>query len=154
LQHILSLSRPTDKAALQKDDRLISGGVKLFMDGSGGARTAWMKADWNKNFTGIDAGNRGFPLTDPQVYRQQVELIHKSGIHVGTHAIGDQAIDWVVDTYAKVLAETPTKGLRHSIIHANIPTDHALDTMAELERNFDAGYPEAQAEFMYWIGDT
>jgi predicted amidohydrolase YtcJ len=137
-----------------QDDLLISGGVKLFMDGSGGARTAWMHKDWNKNFTETDTGNRGYPLTDPEVYRQQVRLIHNAGIHIGTHAIGDQAIDWVVDTYAQVLKDNPTKGLRHSIIHANIPSDHALDTMAALESQYDAGYPEAQAEFMYWIGDT
>jgi predicted amidohydrolase YtcJ len=136
------------------DDVLISGGVKLFMDGSGGARTAWMHKDWNKNFTETDSGNRGYPLTDPEVYRQQVRLIHAAGIHIGTHAIGDRAIDWVVDTYAEVLKEKPTKGLRHSIIHANIPSDHAIETMAALENQYDAGYPEAQAEFMYWIGDT
>jgi len=137
-----------------QDDLLISGGVKLFMDGSGGARTAWMVNDWNKNSTEIDAGNKGYPLTDPQVYRQQVRLIHDAGIHVGTHAIGDHAIDWVVDTYAEVLKEKPAKGLRHSIIHANIPSDHAIATMAALQKQYDAGYPEAQAEFMYWIGDT
>ena len=154
LRHILSLPRPTDKASLQQDDRLISGGVKLFMDGSGGARTAWMTSDWNKNFTGVDKGNRGYPLTDPQTYRQQVAMIHNAGVHVGTHAIGDQAIDWVVDTYAQVLADKPTSGLRHSIIHANIPSDHAIAVMAQLEHQYDAGYPEAQAEFMYWIGDT
>ncbi len=137
-----------------QDDVLISGGVKLFMDGSGGARTAWMHKDWNKNSTEIDTGNRGYPLTDPEVYRQQVRLIHNAGIHVGTHAIGDRAIDWVVDTYAEVLKDKPTKGLRHSIIHANIPSDHAIETMAALESQYDAGYPEAQGEFMYWIGDT
>jgi len=53
-----------------------------------------------------------------------------------------------------VLAETPTLRLRHSIIHANIPSDHALKTMAELQTRYDAGYPEAQAPFMWWIGDT
>jgi predicted amidohydrolase YtcJ len=137
-----------------QDDVLISGGVKLYMDGSGGARTAWMHEDWNKNFTGTDTGNRGYPLTDPEVYRQQVRLIHDAGIHIGTHAIGDRAIDWVVDTYAEVLKDKPTPGLRHSIIHANIPSEHALQTMATLEKQYDAGYPEAQAEFMYWIGDT
>jgi hypothetical protein len=133
---------------------LISGGVKLFMDGSGGARTAWMYRDWNKNLTGMDQGNRGYPLIDPETYRQQVRMIHNAGIHVGTHAIGDHAIDWVVDTYAEVLKTKPTRGLRHSIIHANIPTDHAIETMGALQRDYDAGYPEAQAEFMYWIGDT
>jgi predicted amidohydrolase YtcJ len=154
VKRILSMPKAGDKNAFDKNDVLISGGVKLFMDGSGGARTAWMIADWSKNSTGIDAGNRGYPLTDPEVYRQQVRLIHNAGIHVGTHAIGDRAIDWVTDTYAEVLREKPTSGLRHSIIHANIPSDHAMATMAALEKQFDAGYPEAQAEFMYWIGDT
>jgi predicted amidohydrolase YtcJ len=80
-------------------------------------------------------------------------LFHQAGVHVGTHAVGDRAIDWVVDTYAQVLKEKPLHGLRHSIIHANIPTDHALDSMATLQREYDAGYPEAQAPFLWWIGD-
>jgi predicted amidohydrolase YtcJ len=136
------------------DGRLLSCGAKIFMDGSGGARTAWMSHEWNKNSTEIDKGNFGYPSTDPGVYRQMVRLFHQAGVHVGTHAIGDRAIDWVVDTYAQVLAETPTKGLRHSIIHANIPSDHAIKTMATLETRYDAAYPEAQAPFMWWIGDT
>ena len=41
------------------DGVLLSGGVKMFMDGSGGARTAWMHEDWNKNFTEKDTGNHG-----------------------------------------------------------------------------------------------
>jgi hypothetical protein len=135
------------------DSRLFSGGVKLYMDGSGGARTAWVYKDWNKNSTGTDAGNRGYPAIEPEVYRQMVRLFHQAGIHIGTHAVGDRAIDWVVDTYAEVLREKPTKGLRHSIIHCVIPTDHALETMAALERQYDAGYPEAQAPFLWWIGD-
>jgi predicted amidohydrolase YtcJ len=136
------------------DGRLLSCGAKIFMDGSGGARTAWLYRDWNKNSMETDAGNTGYPSTDPDVYRQQVRLFHRAGVHVGTHAIGDRAIDWVVDTYAQVLDETPTKGLRHSIIHANIPSDHAIDLMARLEAKYDAAYPEAQAPFMWWIGDT
>jgi predicted amidohydrolase YtcJ len=136
------------------DGTLLSCGAKIFMDGSGGARTAWMYADWNKGSTGTDTNNAGYPKTDPAVYRQQVRLFHQAGVHVGTHAIGDRAIDWVVDTYAQVLAETPTKGLRHSIIHANIPSDHAIKAMAELQTQYDAAYPEIQAPFMWWIGDT
>jgi predicted amidohydrolase YtcJ len=44
--------------------------------------------------------------------------------------------------------------LRHSIIHANLPTAHALDMIEELQKNHDAGYPEMQAEFLWWIGDN
>ena len=79
---------------------------------------------------------------------------HNAGVHVSTHAIGDRAIDWVVDTYAQALQAKPTKGLRHGIIHANTPTDHALDVIARLQRDYDAGFPEASAGFMWWIGDN
>ena len=136
------------------DGNLHSCGVKLYMDGSGGGRTAWLYKDWDKNLTGVDRGNQGYPAIDPPTYRQMVRLIHQAGIPVGTHAIGDRAIDWVVDTYAQVLQEKPTPGLRHAIIHANIPTNHAIATMAELQKKYDAGYPESQPPFIWWIGDT
>jgi predicted amidohydrolase YtcJ len=151
LTSIMNAPRPPQSLG---DGRLLSCGAKIFMDGSGGARTAWLSQEWHKNSTGIDHGNVGYPATDPEVFRQMVRLFHRAGVHVGTHAIGDRAIDWVVDTYAQVLGETPTVGLRHSIIHANIPSDHAIKTMAELEKRYDAAYPEAQAPFMWWLGDT
>jgi len=151
LQEIQAQPRPPQSLG---DGRLLSCGAKLFMDGSGAARTAWLYEDWNKNSTEVDVGNRGYPSIDPDVYREQVRLFHEAGVNVGTHAIGDRAIDWVVDTYAQVLKAKPVRGLRHSIIHANIPTDHAIDTMALLQRQYDAGYPEAQAPFAWWIGDT
>jgi len=136
------------------DGVLLSGGVKMFMDGSGGARTAWMHQDWNKNSTEKDTGNAGYPAIAPDAYRQIVTALHDAGVHVSTHAIGDRAIDWVVDTYAAALAAKPTRGLRHGIIHANTPTDHAIDVMAKLQAQYDAGYPESQAPFTWWIGDN
>jgi predicted amidohydrolase YtcJ len=146
-------ARPKPPASLG-NGLLLSGGAKIYMDGSGGARTAWMHQPWNKNSTDTDGTNVGYPATEPEIYRQQVRLFHQAGVHVGTHAIGDRAIDWVVDTYAQVLKEKPTRGLRHSIIHCNLPTDHAIQVMASLQKDYDAGYPEAQAPFMWWIGDT
>jgi len=136
------------------DGLLVSGGVKMYMDGSGGARTAWMHEDWNKNLNDVDAGNVGYPATPPDQYRTMAINFHKAGVHVSTHAIGDQAIDWVVDTYAQALKATPTRGLRHGIIHANTPTDHANDEMARLQRDYDAAFPEASAGFMWWLGDN
>jgi predicted amidohydrolase YtcJ len=150
LANLSPLPRPPQSLG---DGILFAGGAKIFMDGSGGARTAWVYKDWNKNSTEVDIGNHGYPSVEPEIYRQQVRMFHQAGIHVGTHAVGDHAIDWVVDTYAEVLKEKPTRGLRHSIIHSNIPTDHALDTMVMLEKEYDAGYPELQAPFMWWIGD-
>ena len=146
-----AMTRPYEK---RDDDTLIAGGVKLFMDGSGGARTAWLYDDWNKERTAVDTGNRGYPAADPDTIRAMIRRYHQAGMHVSVHAIGDRAIDWIVDSYAEALAATPTKGLRHGIIHANIPTDRAIDTMARLQRDYDAGYPEASAGFMWWIGDN
>ncbi len=136
------------------DGRLVSGGIKMYMDGSGGARTAWLYNDWNKDSTGTDKGNTGYPVTDPEIFRRQVMIFNSAGLHVSTHAIGDRAIDWVVDSYAAALQEHPVRGLRHGIIHCNIPTDHAIDVLADLQKRFDAGYPEAQSTFTWWIGDT
>jgi predicted amidohydrolase YtcJ len=139
---------------LEAGGMLVSGGVKMFMDGSGGARTAWMHEDWNKNLKEIDKGNTGYPSTDPAAYRQIVTELHNAGVHVSTHAIGDRAIDWVIDTYDQALKARPTRGLRHGLIHANTPTDRAIDAMARLQREFDAAYPESSAGFMWWIGDN
>ncbi|HEU4993288.1 MAG TPA: amidohydrolase family protein [Gemmatimonadaceae bacterium] len=136
------------------DDRLISGGVKLFADGSGGARTAWLYDDWNKARTQVDSGNRGYPAFSPDTLRRMIRMYHDAGFHVSVHSIGDRTIDWVVDSYAQALRDNPASGRRHGIIHANIPTQHALDVMAELQRRYDAGYPEPSATFMWWIGDT
>jgi predicted amidohydrolase YtcJ len=140
------------------NDRLLSCGAKIYMDGSGGARTGWVYDDWMRNSTTPDvsasgAGNRGYPQIDPAVYREMVRLFHQNGVPVGTHAVGDRAMDWVVDSYALVEQEQPRPGLRHSIIHANLPTPHALDVMARLQKSYDAGYPEMQPEFLWWIGD-
>src|SRR5262249_20762607 len=129
------------------DDHLIAGGVKMYVDGSGGARTAWLYDDWNKARTGVDQGNHGYPTADPDTLRKIIRMYHDAGLHVSTHSIGDRAIDLTVDTYAQAMREHPIKGLRHGIIHANIPTDHALETMAALQRDFDAGYPEPSATF-------
>jgi predicted amidohydrolase YtcJ len=152
IERVGATSRPYE--ARFNDGRLIAGGVKLFLDGSGGARTAWMHEEWNRNLTGKDSGNFGYPLIQPDVYRTIVRLFHDAGMHVATHAIGDRAIDLVVDTYADVLRKHPVRGMRHAIIHANIPSDHAIDVMASLQRLYDSGYPESQAEFMWWIGDV
>ena len=149
-----------DKAATTKpyestgDDHVIAGGVKLFMDGSGGARTAWLYDDWNKNLTEVDRGNHGYPAFSPDTLRAMVKAYHDAGFHISVHSIGDRAIDWTMDSYAAALKANPLTGRRHGIIHANIPTDRAIDMMADFQKRYDAAFPEASATFMWWIGDT
>lgn len=150
-EHISPFTTPTTDTG---DDHLISGGIKIVFDGSGGARTAWMHDDWNKDFHDHDVGNKGYPLNDPAVVSQMMDVYHNAGLHMGIHAIGDHAIDWVVDKYAELEKANPVKGLRHSVIHDNVPTDHAIDMMEMLQKTYDVGYPELQATFLWWLGDT
>jgi len=151
LARIETLPKPPQSLG---DGRLISGGVKLYMDGAVLARTAWSYQEWLKAPNEKDTGNFGYPTIEPEMYKQMIGLLHNAGVHVSTHAIGDRAIDWVVDTYDSALKSNPTRGLRHGIIHASFPTDRALDTMARLQKDYDAGYPEASASFMWWLGDN
>ena len=145
------MSRPYQSTG---DDRLISGGVKVYMDGSGGGRTAWMWQPWNKNTTEVDGTNTGYPTANPDTLRALIRMYHDAGMHVSVHSIGDRAIDWTVGSFEAALAAKPTRGLRHGIIHANIPTDSAIATMARLEREYDAAYPEPSATFTWYIGDV
>ena len=55
---ILAAPRPPQSLG---QGRLLSCGAKIFMDGSGGARTAWLYQEWHKNSTDIDHGNFGYP---------------------------------------------------------------------------------------------
>jgi predicted amidohydrolase YtcJ len=136
------------------DDHLFSIGIKIGLDGSGGARTAWMHEDWNREFVHVDHGNKGYPVMDLGLAGALVRMYHDAGLHMGIHSIGDKAIDWTVDAYEALLKEKPVHGLRHSIIHGNTPSDRAIEKMAQMQKRFDAGYPEVQAPFLWWIGDT
>lgn len=154
LDEINSVPRLPDSLG---DSRLLSCGVKLFMDGSAGARTGWVWQPWMRDGKTADLTrdgkpNTGYPHIDPNTYRQMVLLLQKSAVPMGTHAVGDRAMDWVVDSYELAEQQFPHVGLRHSIIHANLPSAHALDTMAALQTKYDAAYPEMQAEFLWWIG--
>ena len=151
IREIRHFTRPDESTG---DDQLISGGIKIFADGSGGARTAWLWDYWNKNRTGLDEGNSGYPAFDADTIRNLIFLYHQNGLHMGVHAIGDRAIDWVVASFALALQSDGRKGLRHSIIHANIPTELAMNTIVALQREFDAAYPEPSPGFTWWIGDT
>ncbi|MFN8668845.1 MAG: amidohydrolase [Gemmatimonadaceae bacterium] len=146
-----AMTRPYETTG---DDQVIAGGVKLYIDGSGGARTAWLYDDWNKAYTDTDTGNRGYPSSNPDTVRLLIRMYHDAGFHVSVHSIGDRGIDWTMDSFVEALKAKPTRGLRHGIIHANIPSDHAIALMAQLQRDYDAGFPEPSATFAWWLGDT
>jgi predicted amidohydrolase YtcJ len=143
-----------DSAAVKGGDLTICG-AKILLDGSAMGRTAWRNEDYpvDPHRPDVPLGH-GYAIVEPAQYTAMVKLFNAAGVSVGTHAIGDRAIDLAVDSYAEALKEHPQTGLRHSIIHVHEPTNHALDVMQELQKKYDAGYPEVQGGFLYFLGDS
>jgi predicted amidohydrolase YtcJ len=90
-------------------------GVKLYADGSLGARSAAMLEDYSD-----DPGNRGLVVTSKELLLERTLASHRHGFQVATHAIGDAANRMVLDVYEEVLKKEPGKDLRHRVEHAQI----------------------------------
>jgi predicted amidohydrolase YtcJ len=94
------------------DDWLRLGAVKIFADGSLVGRTAAL----NEDYAG-DGGGRGYLQADAAELQAVIIAAHRSGWQVATHAIGDLAIDVVLDAYERALADYPRRDPRHRIEH-------------------------------------
>ena len=96
------------------------GPLKLLADGSLGARSAYLREDYRD-----DPGNRGIALYTQRQLNRLVFMAHRRGMAVAVHAIGDGAIEMVLDAVSAAQARCPNTALRHGIIHCQI-TDPAL----------------------------
>jgi predicted amidohydrolase YtcJ len=83
------------------------GGVKLFLDGSLGSRTAWMLEPYE------GSRDRGMPVTSEQEAAEAMRLAAMQGIGVTVHAIGDAAVRRALG----LLETLPRAGLPHRIEH-------------------------------------
>jgi predicted amidohydrolase YtcJ len=110
------------------DDWLTIGPAKLFSDGSIGGRTARMR----KPYEGEDA-NHGLWMISPQEIEDRVIRAHNAGFQVGIHAIGDAAIEAVLDAYKVAQERNPRPGVRHRIEHCSIVDEGLLDRIREQE---------------------
>ncbi|HEX5787194.1 MAG TPA: amidohydrolase, partial [Woeseiaceae bacterium] len=79
------------------DEWLRIGGLKGFMDGSLGSHTA----AFFEPFTDTP-DDRGLYVSDPADVREWVAAADGAGLHVMIHAIGDRAIDELLDIYAEL----------------------------------------------------
>lgn len=95
------------------------GPLKLFVDGSLGARTAHMREPYAD-----DPSTRGIATLTPEEIDVLVGMAVKNNTGVAVHAIGDAAIENVLNAYDKV-CENGQNPLRLGIIHVQI-TDRPL----------------------------
>jgi predicted amidohydrolase YtcJ len=103
------------------------GPAKLFSDGSIGGRTARM----HKPYEG-QPDNYGLWMMPPEELKAKVRRAHDAGFQVGIHAIGDAAIDLVIDAYEEAQAANPRPDPRHRVEHCSIVDDRILGRVRDL----------------------
>ena len=109
--------------------------IKLIGDGSLGARTAFLRADYAD-----DPGNRGIPVYTQAELDEMVDLCHRGGLQAACHAIGDGACQRFVDAVEKAMAAAP-KPLRHRVVHCQIGDTALYRRMAALGMGADVQPP-------------
>jgi predicted amidohydrolase YtcJ len=90
---------------------LRTGGVKMFLDGALGSRTAWMREPYE------GTRDRGIRTLEPEAFQAFATRAAAGGIATTVHAIGDAAVELALD----VLTATPRPAaLPHRIEHVQL----------------------------------
>jgi len=111
----------------QGDDWLRTGFQKAFIDGTLGSGTAVMFSPFSD-----EPGKLGLPQMSEQDFNDLIAKAHANGYQTGTHAIGDKAVDWVLNAVERARRLHGDKGLRHRIEHAQIVDPKDWDRFREL----------------------
>jgi predicted amidohydrolase YtcJ len=116
------------------------GGIKTFTDGSLGGHTAKLSEPY------ADAPDEtGTWVVDPGELRELVSEADDLGLQVTAHAIGDEAVDAVLDAYEDCADAGES---RHRIEHAELASDDAIERMADL-----GVVASMQPNFLKWAGE-
>jgi predicted amidohydrolase YtcJ len=100
----------------------------LFADGSLGSHTARLRAPY------ADEAHTGTAHLTPDEIAAHLTACTEAGLQAGFHAIGDAAIDAVVQGLheaAERLGAARLRALRHRVEHAEMPDQAAIDALAE-----------------------
>ena len=97
------------------------GPLKMFVDGSLGARTALMRQPYAD-----DPSTCGVPTIPVPNFEAMVKMADDNNCQVAVHAIGDGAIEMVLNAYDKVIENGNNKN-RHAVVHAQITDTEMLE---------------------------
>ena len=103
------------------------GPIKVFADGGFTGPAAFTKEPY------LNQGDyRGYLNMPAEELVAHINEIHDAGWQMGVHAIGDAAIELVVDTLADALTRNPREDHRTYLNHFSMrPSDETMETMAE-----------------------
>jgi len=107
------------------DEWLSFGGVKGFIDGSLGARTAWFHEAYTD-----EEGYFGLPLNDPKTFAAWMKEADQAGLSLSIHALGDKGIDTVIDQM-ELIAGAGIVHKRYRIEHFQHPSKLAIQRLAK-----------------------
>ncbi len=124
------------------NDRLRFYGTKFMCDGSMSGWTAALYEPYSN-----EPDEYGITVSSEDELTNGIVEAHKAGLRPVTHAIGDRAIDIVLDAIEKALRERPDPDHRMSIEHCSLPTLEAIDRMKRL-----GVLPSSSAGFIYELG--
>ena len=116
------------------DDWVRWGGVKAYVDGSLGSRTAYMDAPYAD-----DVHNHGLIRQPREKLQAWIEGADAAGLQVAAHAIGTAANELTLDIFAAAAAKNGTHDRRFRIEHAqhlgarSIPRFKAQGVIASLQ---------------------
>lgn len=108
-------------------DRFRIGGVKLYLDGSLGARTAALNQPYHD-----DPTSSGMMTLSKRELRMVASKARDSKFQLCIHAIGDRAVDLAVQVLGQVFGTKGCKQLRHRIEHASIVNEKSILKMRRL----------------------
>ena len=100
--------------------------VKFFADGGLSGATAAVRRPYKVT------NNTGVLRFDPEELTELMWEAHSAGFRIGTHAIGDAAIDQVLDAYEECHRRRPLPHLRHRIEHLGLPNPEHYARCAKL----------------------
>ena len=103
--------------AQEVPERLGAGGVKLFLDGTFGSRTAALSEPY------VGSDERGILVMDAAELRRWVAAIREVGTHAVVHVIGDRAVELAV---SELRAVSWAPGTRHRLEHAQLLPESLL----------------------------
>jgi len=106
--------------------RVIVNGVKILLDGALGPRSAYLSQPYSDK-----PDTNGLLLKSEEWLNEVVIQASKLGLQIAVHAIGDKALDIVLNAYS--LAREYVKGLRHRIEHASLIRDDQVERIKELK---------------------
>ena len=109
------------------DDWLKIGPIKIFVDGGFTGPAAYTREPYRNqpNYRGY----LNMPVTE---LTRQIDEIHDAGLQMGIHAIGDAAIELVVETLVQTLERNPRENHRHYLNHFSMrPPQDTMNKMAK-----------------------